>query len=197
MLNTNTRPLRRLPDLSWSGGVQHSVCEFCAIQEQCSVGAGRPLVCNDTVPALSFTDETGLSHLANTFRVGAAWMSRLRVGDTIGLYNTKAAQVFGYASVLFVEAGPIGRILKAHAHANHLMLDRPRENAARDLCDWLRRNYGPRIIHPSAKLTAIYLLREHEPPAAPRLEGLQEICGDPPSLEGTRESDSPPLPHQP
>lgn len=170
-INTNTRPLRRLPDLSWSGGSAHSACEYCAIQDKCSAVAGRPTVCNDTVPALSFTDETGLSHLANTFRVGAAWQARLRPGDRVGLYHSKEQRVFGYARVERVDAGPIRDMLIEHAHANHLMLETPREDAARELCTWLRRNYGPRIINSDSKLTAIYLSREPEPAAAPVPEG--------------------------
>jgi len=161
-INTNTRPLRRMPDLSWSAGSQHSPCEYCALQSSCAAFAQQPASCNVTVPALSFQDETGLSHLANTFRVGSAWVDRLRVGDRVGLYNTKTETVFGYSRVIHVDGGGIGRILRDHAHANHLMLGTLIADAARELATWLRRNYGPRIINPQSKLTAIYLLREHE-----------------------------------
>jgi hypothetical protein len=172
-INTNTRPLRRLPDLSWSGGSAHSVCEFCSVQDKCNAGADRPTVCNDTVPALSFQDETGLSHLANTFRVGSAWVARLRVGDRVGLYNAKTNLIFGYSRVIHIDGGSIGRILRDHAHANHLMLATPITDAARELATWLRRNYGPRIINPQSKLTAIYLLREHEQAAEAAPEGCE------------------------
>lgn len=172
-LNTNTRPLRRLTDLSWSAGSQHSPCEFCAVRDTCSAGADLPSVCNDAVPALSFQDEAGLTHLANTFRVGQAWKARLRPGDRVGLYNTVSQTVFGYARVLDVFVGPIGLILRDHAHANHLMLTRPPHVAARELAEWLRRNYGPRIINPQSKLTAIYLLVEPQQAAPAAAEGRE------------------------
>lgn len=158
-INTNTRPLRRNADLTWSAAGK-APCEFCSIQSACELEDGvASVVCRDTVPALSFQDEVGLSHLANTFRVGRAWEARLRTGDRVGLYNTITKQIFGYARVLSIAAGPIGAILRDHAHANHLLLSDPPETAPRTLATWLRRQYGPRIVNPDTKLTAIYLLR--------------------------------------
>lgn len=89
----------------------------------------------------------------------------------MGLYNVKAGKIFGFARVIHVAGGPIGPMLHQHGHANHLMLNRPRELGARELCEWLRRNYGPRLVNTETKLTAIYLLREHEPAAQAAAEG--------------------------
>lgn len=170
VINTNTRPLRRLPDLQWSGGSRHSVCEYCSVQDNCSAVIDRPSVCNDTVPALSFQDETGLDDFANTVRMGLAWRDRLRKGDRVGLYNVKTQTVFGYARVTLVEGGRLGPMLHAHAAKNHLMLERP-QTAARELCEWLRRNYGPKIVNPQSNLTAIYLQREPQQAAQADPEG--------------------------
>lgn len=170
MIDTDTRQLRRdfAGDYRTGGGKR--ICDHCGVWQTCDVELEHNR-CELFMPALPFTDETGLGHIANTIRIGMAWTDRLDVGQTVALYNTRTKQIFGHSTVLFTEWGPIAEMLKKHAHANHIMLNTPRAKAGVELLNWLRGNYGPRIIHQGTKLTAIYLLRQHQPNAAPLIEG--------------------------
>jgi len=169
MIDTDTRQLKRDPDGKYRSGGGKIPCDHCARTVDCPL---KPLAtCEFFMPALPFNDETGLRKIANTIRVGVAWTQRLDIGQVIALYNVKHRALFGHSRVVGMARGLIKPMLDVHAHANHLMLDTPPEKAASQLYDWLRQQYGPRIINPDTKITAIYLLRLYKPPAAPDFTG--------------------------
>lgn len=169
MIDTDTRQLKLGADGLYRSGAGKIPCDHCGLQLDCPI---KPLTgCSLFLPAIPFTDETGLRKVANTVRVGVAWTQRLKLGQLIALYNSRKKAIFGHARVVGLHAGPIAEILRDHAHANHLMLDLPPEKAAESLHSWQRQNYGPRIIHEGTKLTAIYLLRELGPHASPDFKG--------------------------
>lgn len=170
-LDTDTRQVR-LRDGAYRSGAGKRICDHCGHRATCRL-VDQVSQCADFLPALPFTDETGLQKVSNTMRVGRAWTERLQIGQTVALYHTKRREVFGYAQVLHHSYGPIVPMLRLHAGANHLMLDTPLKKAPKVLGEWMRQNYGPRIINGDTTLTAVYLLRVSQPPAAPNLEGLE------------------------
>ncbi|WP_375292184.1 hypothetical protein [Sphingomonas melonis] len=163
MIDTDTRQLKRRPDGTYTSGAGKKPCDHCAVNRKCEL---QPrIACDLFVPTLPFQDETGLGcrgelegHV-NTVRVGVAWTQRLLLDQVVALYNVRLKQVFGLARVKELISGGIDIILARHAHRNHLMLTTPPHDAATALKAWQRQNYGPRIIHDGAKLTAIYLQR--------------------------------------
>jgi hypothetical protein len=168
-IDTDTRQLKLGADGLYRSGGGKLPCDHCGWKIDCPL---QPLkACSLFLPTIPFTDETGLRKVANTVRVGVAWTQRLKPGQAVALYNSKAKEIFGHATVLSTHSGGIGPMLKEHAHANHLMLDTPPNEAPHDLWLWQRQNYGPRIIHNDTKITAIYLLRLREPPASPNFQG--------------------------
>jgi hypothetical protein len=172
VIDTDTRQLKRDSNGHYRSGAGKIPCDHCGWRVDCPI---QPAVsCAVFLPAIPFTDETGLRKVANTVRVGVAWTKRLVPGQTIALYNSVKKSIFGYGRVLAMDSGPIADVLRDHAHANHLMLDTPPETAAARLHAWQRQQYGPQIIHDRTKLTAIYLLRVAQPPAAPHLERDEE-----------------------
>lgn len=173
MIDTDTRQLKLGADGLYRSGAGKLPCHHCGLNADCPL---QPLkACALFMPALPFTDETGLRKIANTVRLGVAWTQRLRQGQIVALYNAKSKVIFGHARVIATHSGKIGPMLRSHAHANHLMLDTPPADAAKELHAWQRQNYGPRIVHEEAKLTAIYLLRLYEPPPAPNFQGDEAL----------------------
>lgn len=168
-IDTDTRQLRRGVDGLYRSGGGKIPCDHCGLKIDCPL---KPLTaCSLFMPALPFTDQVGLRKVANTIRVGVAWTNRLTLGQTVALYNPKAKEIFGHAAVLSTSHGRIDQMLHDHAHANHLMLDHPPEQAPTTLRAWQRQQYGPRIIHDETNLTAIYLLRLNKPPPSPDFQG--------------------------
>lgn len=168
-IDTDTRQLRRGADGLYRSGGGKKPCDHCGWNLDCPL---KPLTaCSLFLPALPFTDETGLQKVANTVRVGVAWTQRLKAGQAVALYNTKTKIIFGHAAVLSTAHGKIHDVLRDHAAANHLMLDNHPDEAPDTLFAWQRQNYGPRIIHDETNLTAIYLLRLRRPPDAPDFQG--------------------------
>ena len=165
MKNTDTRHLKRDKDGFYRSSSTKLPCDHCGWSHDCHL---RPRArCDLFLPSLPFTDETGLRKVANTIRVGKAWTERLIPNQVISLWNSVEKRIFGHARVLSLHTGPIVGMLRDHAHANHLMLDTPPDDAAKLMLEWQRRQYGPRIIHDQTQLTAIYLLRERFAPPPP------------------------------
>jgi hypothetical protein len=170
VIDTRTHNLKRGEDGSYRVG-QKSPCGHCGHIRTCQIKPRQ--TCSDFMPALTFLDETGLlgNDPVNTVRVGQAWPVRLFKDQIVALYNPKRKEVFGYSKVISTSFGPIATMLFEHAHRNHIMLDRPEDDAPRALGEWLRRNYGPRIINPQTTLTAVYVQRVNGPNAPPSVEG--------------------------
>lgn len=166
MIDTDTRQLRVNAQGQYISGAGKIPCDHCG-HAVCKLAPAT--ACSAFMPAIPFVGQVGMDRLFNTIRVGQAWPKRLSQNQVIALYEVREKFIFGHARVLTTIAGPIDEILAHHAKANHLMLETPAEDAQDILHDWLKRNYGPRIITPTSYITAIYLLREPEPAAAPNL----------------------------
>lgn len=173
VLDTDTRTLRRDKEGFYTVGADKTLCNLCGWLSMCQGRLLQHNKCWSFMPALSFQDEVGLLKVSNTMRVGRAWTQRLTPPQTVALYNVKAKVIFGYADVLSMDDGNIVTMLKAHAHANHTMLDTPNEEAPTKLGAWMKQNYGPRIINEGTALTAIYLLRLRQPPTPPYFQGVE------------------------
>lgn len=173
MIDTDTRQLKRRSDGTYTSGAGKKPCDHCAVNDVCQL---KPrTACAIFVPALPFQDETGLDRFANTVRVGVAWTQRLLTDQVIALYNPLIKTVFGYARVRRMFSGPIAAMLDRHARHNHLMLDKPPEQAASLLHAWQLRNYGPRIVHDQTRITALYVQRLSGEDAAAYLEGHEAL----------------------
>ena len=161
--------MRKSPAGSYRSGGGKLICDHCGYNKICSQAPISE--CDKFLPALPFNDISGTQKIFNTVRIGKAWSERLSIGQNIALYDVNSLKIFGFASVLNIFTGQIEEILKRHAHANHLMLAEMPEEAESILYQWMRQQYGPRIVHDQAKLTAIYLLREHISPSPPYFGG--------------------------
>lgn len=170
LIDTDTRQLKRDLDGFYRSGAGKKPCAHCGDRAACA-WVDTQVKCETFLPALPFTDELGLDRRCNTIRVGKAWTERLVIGQTVALYHAKRQTIFGHSTVLATIAGPISDILAAHARFNHLLLDTPPAAAAETLHSWLRRNYGPRIIHENTRISAIYLQRRSGEDAAPLQQG--------------------------
>lgn len=180
MIDTDTRQLKRSPDGHYRSGGGRFPCDHCGLTQECPL---KPVdLCKLFMPVLPFTDETGLDRLSNTLRIGKAWTERLTMGQTIALYHPKKKVIFGHARLVGMSRGPIRSMLKAHAHANHLMLQADPKIAADYMFAWMKQNYGPRIVHEETTISALYLLRQYEPPASPDFARYE---ADWPSESGT------------
>lgn len=173
VLDTDTRQLRRDQAGFYSVGAGKLLCDMCGWLTVCGGKLLRAGKCDEFMPVLTFQDEVGLHKVSNTMRVGRAWTQRLVPPQDVALYNVRAKVIFGHAQVLSTDDGNIVSMLKAHAHANHTMLDTPNHEAPTKLGAWMRQNYGPRIIHEGTTLTAIYLLRLCGEVAPPYLQGVE------------------------
>lgn len=169
VIDTDTRQLRRNATGQYTSGAGKIVCDHCGFNKICPM-RDKVAACDQFLPTLPFNDDAGMQKLFNTVRIGRAWVQRLVVGQKVALYNATDKRVFGFASVLATFDGSIDEMLNRHAHANHLMLSQFPEEAQSILHQWLKRNYGPHIVHDNTTLTAIYLLREHFPPIAPSFD---------------------------
>ena len=102
----------------------------------------------------------GFEGFFNTFRLGAFYLDRLKIGETVALYDNKAKLIFGHAVVESVYAGKLSEMLVAHAALNHTQLSNlglvePPEA----LKTVIKKLYGPHIATDSKRTTVIYLRR--------------------------------------
>lgn len=173
-IDTDTRQVRRDAAGFYRSGAGKNICDHCGHRSVCA-NVDQTNSCADYLPALPFVGDVGFEpgRVANTMRVGRAWTERLDEGQTVALYDTKLKEIFGYAEVHGLFAGPIVEMLQAHASDNHIMLTTHPFKAPTELGAWMRQNYGPQIIHDRTTLTAIYLLRTHGTPPAPHLQRLE------------------------
>ena len=102
---------------------------------------------------------TGVENDFNTLRLGAAFASRLSVGQEVFLLNEKTKVVFGRATVMRVEIGKLKELCDEHGQFNHTELANPSEGSGLRLLTLLQRIYGPHIALPAKKSCVIYLRR--------------------------------------
>ena len=118
--------------------------------------------CSNYQPTIGFQPPLiGFEDRFNTFRPGLAWARRLRVGNFVGLLNTKTGECFGKAEVVGLDSGDISVMLDNFAYNNHLMLSE-KGNHKTLLFGVLKRIYGPRIIAENSQVTVIELRRIYE-----------------------------------
>lgn len=100
----------------------------------------------------------------NTLRLGKTWATRLKLGDVIGITDSKTGEIFCWAEVTATHADRLPALLRDHAHRNHKEqgTDDPAGAAERRRVS-LSKLYGPRFVTDNRWATAIYLrVLEHE-----------------------------------
>lgn len=102
---------------------------------------------------------SGFDNEFNTFRVGVKWSKRLKVGDVVGLIDTKESKLFGIAEVVGIHQGKLRQVAEQHACRNHNQLGLDPAGAADRLIANMFKRYGPRIINDDKQTTVIELRR--------------------------------------
>lgn len=97
--------------------------------------------CGSFVPVISFKDRTGLDQRFNTFRKGRGWANRVILDQCVGLYDTTANEMLGFAQVVSIHVGPLAGLL-VHAPQNHLMKHLPPPETSSALHKILAQLYG-------------------------------------------------------
>ena len=92
----------------------------------------------------------------NTFRMGESASSRLDVGDSVALFDTKAKKVFGVGEVTGLFSGQFDRMLLQHAKNNHTQIGNT-TNPVDSLSKIVKRMYGPHIVNDKAIVSVIYI----------------------------------------
>lgn len=167
-METNTRPLRAGNSKFHIGRVARdlgkSLCDYCDRKGfDCTVELEEG--CDHLVPALFFIPpHIGLDGSFSTFRPSAIWYDRARVlmrtGQPIALLEQGTKNRIGRARLVNAVRGPFWALMEKHAHSNHLMLERPKNEAQSHLERWIRNNMGSRYVKErDAICTVLYLER--------------------------------------
>lgn len=141
------------------------ICDFC-FRESCSLERQEDR-CGELIPCLSFLPPLiGLDGTFSTFRASSIWYDRARVvfrsHKTVGLLNAETGERIGTATLKDAVRGPVGELLKRHAHTNHLIASQnmPPAEAATWLTKWISHNMGSRYVKdPTLIGTVLYLER--------------------------------------
>lgn len=152
-----------------------SLCDYCALQDSClttrrmdELLAEFGLVANISEcpvyqPVVPFRKPLlGLDGDFNTFRLGAAWARRVKVGAPVALYDAADEVVFGTAEVTAVTVGPFQDVAPRHARFNHMMLDKSADLAPELLWKVMVNSYGSTFMTRERPCSVIYLRRIHE-----------------------------------
>lgn len=143
------------------------LCEKCAINKKCStlkaLNRRKNIIapvkqCKTFVPYIVFSVLDGLDEpMFNTMRPYTAWARRLRLGDTVMLYDSLNDQVIGERTVNQIEQGDKQVMLNDHAGNNHYCLYKEFENPAEELEKLLIRSMGKNFYNASNEMSVIYL----------------------------------------
>lgn len=136
-----------------------ALCEVCGAQDDCAQRVTEPVACGLYVPVISFKDATGLCGAFNTFRRGAGWGNRLKLGQTVALWNLAAGERVGTARVDGIHIADLGDLLGRLAAMNHLMKASDERTAPERLHRILRQLYGSTYAAASEKFTVVELVR--------------------------------------
>lgn len=180
----NQRPVKLVDDLftvETSAELKREafLCDHCGRGATCLTrvlsaefqddhGVAAPIKrCGEFLPVLGFRPPfLGLEYRFNTFRLGAGWMKRLKVGGTVVLGDGRNGNRLGLARVESFDAGPLKDILRAHASRNHMMLEESAGHVAK-LAKVLRSHYGPHLLSADKPATVIYLERINDHDQSP------------------------------
>ena len=117
------------------------------------------------MPILWFREPAeGLSGAFSTFRLGAAWIKRLKVGDIVGIALTGSKKKLNYAEVTKLDSGRYKDMIRDHAHTNHIIQARgvSKLDAPKELDNIVRRFYGPNLLSDPEKTCCVIHMRVKE-----------------------------------
>lgn len=139
-------------------------CAIRLIARKLEVNRANAIVsiksCLSYTPAFDFKDVSGMEAQFNTFRVGLAWMQRLKVGDVVALRGPEG--IFGRASVTALHSGPFMEMDRLYGEDNHLAIQAAIEGKDFDMAKVLRGLYGPNRFDENRQTTVIYMERLRE-----------------------------------
>lgn len=117
------------------------------------------LTCQDFTPALKFKALIGFDNERfNTFRVGAAWSKRLKVGSLVAIVNAKTDEVFTHCRVTEVYFGEKMQMAEIHGKFNHsIQTLNITDNIATQMLKRLKNSSGTMIYNSSSTVSVIYL----------------------------------------
>lgn len=166
----SVRMIRSVTGASFS--VEHhrnaalELCSMCGRREACET-FGRMMGyehknpirrCDQYMPPLVFRDKRGTDKVFNTFRLGAAWSSRVQPGTEVALVDG-GGQIFGTAKVRSVYHGAIEDMAILFGEDNHMLLEKDAV-LPDDMLRVLRGAYGGMIYDAHDTATVIYLERQ-------------------------------------
>lgn len=155
-INSNLRHLKVVDAEFYR--MKTGLCAACGNCYGCSIQGESVQVCTDYQPVIPFKKLDGLEARFNTFRLGFAWSTRVKPGQSIGLLNREGVK-FGEAVVEAVHRGDKDEMLAEHAAFNHLLIASPHEKPAQELKRLIRNLYGPNYLANADGFTVIYLNR--------------------------------------
>jgi len=147
------------------------LCDYCGHMGQCDkeqttrrqFDTQKVRQCGTFLPVLSFADITGTEDDFSTYRVGKAWGERVRIGQSIALFDLGTQEIYGYAIVIAMFIGNRDELLFKHAKTNHLLKAKNYSNASEAgfyFEKLLRRLMGNMIFDNNRFATVLYLRRE-------------------------------------
>lgn len=164
MIN-DTRPLLgkngsvRLSPSAFAKG--RRLCDYCSVAAQC--GDIVTDTCPTFVPPLFFRPpHLGFEAAFSTVRLGMAWTKRVKPLDLVGLIEVGQDKPFAFARVASIKSGPLHKMIKDHAHTNHLMLGKTKVKARAELADVIIAMYGKNWSAPERPATTIFCERVAE-----------------------------------
>lgn len=172
-ISTNVRSVRMIQSVTGVAfSVEHhrnpalDLCSSCGRREACEAFGqmtgyerkGPIRRCDQYMPPLMFRDKRGTEHSFNTFRLGAAWASRLQPGVEVALVDAKE-ELFGTARVRAVYHGALEDMALLFGEDNHMLLGKDAVVPG-DMLKVLRNAYGNMIYRAHDTATVIYLERQ-------------------------------------
>lgn len=123
--------------------------------------------CGHFRPVLGFAPPlNGFTGRFNTFRMGLAWVDRVRNGTIITLYDNKAREIFGSARVVDASYGPLERMLELHAAENHHIKASGHPQPERELFRIMRNLIGTSFVKLDRQTSVVIMERVDEPEEA-------------------------------
>lgn len=149
-----------------------NLCFYCTLEETCEVAEkmrritakhSQIIAVTDCLvyrPAIMFRRPLiGLENAFNTFRLGAAFARRVKIGMKVALWDAQGDNEIGVAEVIEVTTGRYSEIAGQHARYNHTQLDLPPEDAPENLFKVMQRSYGTTYCTPDRVVSVLYLRR--------------------------------------
>ena len=160
-----------------------NLCPFCTLQPTCLITRRLDQLldefglvaniseCPTYRPHLTFRKpHLGLDGVFNTFRLGAAWARRVKVGGIVTLIDAQTEEEIGVAEVTEIHCAPFEEVAAKHAWKNHMLLEASLSMAPELLYRVMVNYYGSTFMKKDRPTSVIYL-RRLEKQDGPRNQG--------------------------